>query len=178
MSITRLACALLISALSFHGTELLAATKNDKANKATTNANAIVSEGFRYDITPLPSFVQTINRPVQKSASSDSDQEFLLQERQISLLNKTPQRYVHTQTTAYSSNALESVSQVYIQFNPAFEQLALHAIRVWRDGKAIDLTKKVKLDLLRRESNLEKSMYEGDVTAIGILPDIRVHCGA
>jgi lipoprotein NlpI len=174
MSITRLACALLISALSFHGTELLAATKNDKANKATTNANAIVSEGFRYDITPLPSFVQTINRPVQKSASSDSDQEFLLQERQISLLNKTPQRYVHTQTTAYSSNALESVSQVYIQFNPAFEQLALHAIRVWRDGKAIDLTKKVKLDLLRRESNLEKSMYEGDVTAIGILPDIRV----
>ena len=174
MRITRLACALLLSALSFHGIDVLAVTKNDKTSKAATSANAMVSEGFRYDITPAPAFVQTSNRPVQKTTATDSDQEFLLQERQISLLNKTPQRYVHTQSTAYSSTALESVSQVYIEFNPAFEQLALHAIRVWRDGKAVDLTKKVKLDLLRRESNLEKNMYEGDVTAIGILPDIRV----
>lgn len=174
MSITRLACALLISALSFHGTNILAATKNDKTNKAVASANAIVSEGFRYDITPVPAFVQTVDRPVHKTSSMDSDMEFLLQERQISLLDKTPRRYVHMQTVAYSSNALESVSQVHMDFNPAYEQLALHAIRVWRDGKAIDLTKKVKLDLLRRESNLEKSMYEGYVTAIGILPDIRV----
>jgi lipoprotein NlpI len=174
MGITRLACALLISVLSLTSAELLAATKNDKASKALTSANVVVSEGFRYDITPAPAFVQTSNRPVQKTTATDSDQEFLLQERQISLLNKTPQRYVHTQSTAYSSTALESVSQVYIEFNPAFEQLALHAIRVWRDGKAVDLTKKVKLDLLRRESNLEKSMYEGNVTAVGILPDIRV----
>jgi lipoprotein NlpI len=45
---------------------------------------------------------------------------------------------------------------------------------VTRAGKVMDRTREVKFDLLQRETNLEKNLYDGDVTAVAILPDIRV----
>jgi len=146
-----------------------------KKAKAVGKDTTITSEGFSYQITPTPAFViNDIQAPISPNQDY-GDVVFKLMDRQISLVGQIPQEYVHFKSEALSASALQDSSQVYVTFNPAYQKLYLHGIHVWRNGKSIDLTRSVKLDLIRRESNLENNMYQGEVTAIGVLPDIRIN---
>jgi lipoprotein NlpI/transglutaminase-like putative cysteine protease len=144
---------------------------------SAVDSETLTSKEFSYQIGAIPAFVKQSSQsvPATTKGSSGGDVALLLYERQVSLLDHDPQEYVHTQLRPLTAAALKDVSQVNIIFNPEYQKLTLHAIRIWRDGKAIDLTHEVKLDLLRRENDLENGMYEGEVTAVGILPDTRVN---
>lgn len=138
----------------------------------------VSSKEFKYQIGPAPSFVVRSNNvhAAETTPSRESgDALIVLYNRQISLLGNVPEEYAHIAIKPLTSSALKDVSQTIITFNPAYQKLILHSIQILRDGKVIDLTHSVKLDLLRRENSLEKNLYEGNVTAVGVLPDTRVN---
>lgn len=146
------------------------------AKKPAPQQDVVASQEFSYQIGAVPKFVEKIQvRDASENGTRDAGEVLLpLYDRQVSLLNKDPVEYVRYEMKPMTASALPNVSQVYITFNPAYQKLVLHAIRIHRGGREIDLTRSVKLDLMRRERNLENNMYEGNVTAVGILPGVRV----
>lgn len=143
---------------------------------AAGTGQVIVSDSFRYDIAPAPAFVQRHAdvRTVQSGQNSETNTEILLVDRQVSLLQAEPQEYIRSVVRALNSQGLTQVAQVYIEFNPDYQRLTLHALRIIRGSQVLDHTRDVRLDLLRREQGLEQNVYGGEVTALGILPDVRV----
>jgi lipoprotein NlpI len=146
------------------------------AAKAPKSNDVIASKEFSYRIAPPPAFVmRTDSLPAQtEEASGASDAVVIFNDHQTSVEESDPQEYTRFATKPLTESALRAMSQIYLTFNPAYQKLTVHTIRIWRDGKAIDMTHKVKLDLMRRENNLENNLYEGNVTAVGILPDMRI----
>lgn len=74
-----------------------------------------------------------------------------------------------------NQNGIEDSSQLNINFDPAYQNLTLNSVLVWRDGKRIDKTTTAKMSLLQREEDLENLIYNGKHTLNIILDDIRVN---
>lgn len=151
------------------------ARSSNSATNPTQLDRIIGSTRFVYTVGARPKFVTF--RETTPSPSNDSlggDTQTLLYDRQVSLVGAEPWEYIRTQTQALNSQALQKVAQIFINYNPAYQKLIVHSIRVWHAGVPTDLTGRVKLDLLRRESQLDANVYGGTVTAVGVLPGIQV----
>jgi hypothetical protein len=64
-----------------------------------------------------------------------------------------------------------SISQTY---DPVYEALTFHTILIHRGNQVMDKLKGGKFEVLRREENMERLMYDGSLTAVFNLLDIRV----
>ncbi len=71
-------------------------------------------------------------------------------------------------------DALESSSTIQLNFDPAFEQLEIHSVDLIRDGVRTDKTNNVSVEVLKREENLESNLYDGSLTVIIRLEDVKV----
>jgi transglutaminase-like putative cysteine protease len=80
--------------------------------------------------------------------------------------------YTQQQLVPLDNAVIREVSEFPVDFNPAYQKLALHHIRVVRDGKVIDKAKDVRIDVLRREQNLERRILDGLKTALIVIPNV------
>lgn len=71
------------------------------------------------------------------------------------------------------SNAL-AAGNLAISWNPASGSPVVHSIKVYRDGQAMDLSKSVPFEVLRREDQLEVAVLDGTLTAVARVADLRV----
>lgn len=72
------------------------------------------------------------------------------------------------------SDGLQPAASFEMAFNPSYERLVIHGVRVWRDGAAREAARPEAFELFRRELNLERAVYDGRLTAHMIVPDVRV----
>ena len=72
------------------------------------------------------------------------------------------------------SDGLQPTASFEIVFDPAHERLVIHTASVLRDGERREAASPAAFELLRRELNLERAMYDGRLTAHMIIPDVRV----
>lgn len=70
-------------------------------------------------------------------------------------------------------DGLQAVARFDAAFDARFERLIIHGIKVIRDGVARDEGRPEAFELMRREPNLERAIYDGRMTAHMVLPDIR-----
>jgi len=120
---------------------------------------------------PPPAWV--INRDVPTGSDDvDSSVRYLLSDSQIDITGNHA-RSSRTITQARTSEGVNSIASVSISYLPSFQQLIIHRIRLLRGGTAIDLADPEGFQLLRREPNLERRMYDGALTADLQLSDVR-----
>lgn len=72
------------------------------------------------------------------------------------------------------SDGLQPTASFEIVFDPAHERLIIHTASVLRNGERREAASPAAFELLRRELNLERAMYDGRLTAHMIIPDVRV----
>lgn len=70
-------------------------------------------------------------------------------------------------------DGMQVVARFDAAFDPRFERLIVHQIKVIRDGVSRDEARPEAFELMRREPNLERAIYDGRMTAHMVLPDIR-----
>lgn len=58
-------------------------------------------------------------------------------------------------------------------FNPSFETLTLHHVRIIRDGVTREVDTRAGLEVFRRERDLERAVFDGRLTAHLSIPDVR-----
>lgn len=68
----------------------------------------------------------------------------------------------------------QQVANVVLDFDPGFQRLEVHFVRVVRGGNYIEHAKPETFQLLRRETNLERLVFDGRLTASLLIPDVRV----
>lgn len=69
----------------------------------------------------------------------------------------------------------ERAAQFNVSFDPAFERVEIHGVAVIRKGQRIEYAHKAFFEVLRRERNMERLIFDGAVTLAVTLPD--VHAG-
>jgi hypothetical protein len=66
------------------------------------------------------------------------------------------------------------VGNITASWNPASGAATIHHLRIWRDGKPIDILKKARFDVIRQEAGLESAVLNGILTATLQTPGLQV----
>jgi lipoprotein NlpI/transglutaminase-like putative cysteine protease len=145
-----------------------------KAAPAAPGASRQISKaGFSFLIEPVPSWVvpaaETPNVEVERAPM-----HYRIIDDQTRLTGAVRWSHTHFVRVLDEVGGLGTASQIEIQFDPKFQTLVLHHIFIVRDRKRIDKLDPGRVELLQRETQLERRMYDGRVTASIVLQDIRV----
>ena len=86
----------------------------------------------------------------------------------------TWRQYVRLRRVVQSPQALPLLGSLVIPWNPAYQTVTIHEVRIIRNGVSIDALKDREFTILRREENLESAMLSGVLSATLQLDDLRV----
>jgi tetratricopeptide (TPR) repeat protein len=136
------------------------------------------ASGKGYRIAPRPAWVvdppaSTDISPATTDAGSGARREVLIDEQVNYTLPKVQASY-RLRAVATDASTLGSVSQPQIRFNPAFHTVSIHDAHVVRDGRKLDRLKDARIELMRRETQLERQVIDGTETLLVVLSDVRV----
>jgi lipoprotein NlpI/transglutaminase-like putative cysteine protease len=134
----------------------------------------VQSEGFNYTIDKVPAWAQPAPAPAAPPWNGRSIVRYPLVDTQVNLSGAQPVRFQRTRVVAADPSGLALASELHIRFNPAYETIVLHEVGVSRGGGRTDRLPGLKIELLQRETQLERSVYDGVVTAFAVIHDVRV----
>jgi transglutaminase-like putative cysteine protease len=73
-----------------------------------------------------------------------------------------------------SAQGVQGMSQVGVSFDPEYETIQFHDLRVHRGGQVSDRLDLAAMQLIQQERDLERFQYNGQYTALFLLSDVRV----
>lgn len=112
--------------------------------------------------------------PKERAPADESVDDYLLDDTQVRVSAKTVEYYRHLRYRPRSPSQVEAGSQLEVDFNPAFERLVIHSARVERDGRVVARLAADEVKVAQREKGLEERIYDGALTALLFLHDVRV----
>ena len=92
-------------------------------------------------------------------------------EKQVSLTQQTT--YFKKAIRILSEAGVQNRSEITIEFDPSYEQLTFHSIRIMRNGKWINKLKAEKIKVIQQETELDRHLYNQSLSAILVLEDVR-----
>lgn len=128
---------------------------------------------FSYAVSPAPAWVV----PAQEPATATVEQapmHYRVIDEQVLVEPASNWRYTHVVRVANDAAGLAQASQIEIDFDPSIQTLTLHHLDVVREGRRIGKIDRKRIQLLQRETQLERAMYDGRVTLSVVLDDVRV----
>jgi len=150
------------------------------ASPKTAPKAAATQAAAGYRFGPVPAWVKPLPPAPALSAVSAASpgakaRREPLVDVQVQLLPRSATAtYVHLQHEALDTSTLRDVSEPQISFNPAYQQVVIHQAAVIRDGQRLDRLKGARIELMRREQQLERQLIDGVRTALVVLNDVRV----
>jgi hypothetical protein len=127
---------------------------------------------------PRPTWVSDVAIPALDEArlgSVDDGVYFLLYDTEDRIgASGGYEHYRRVVKKVTSRAGLESAAKLRYRYDPTRERFALHAVRVWRDGAAVDRLPGLTVSTARQEPRLDSGVVDGDVTVFSEIPDIRV----
>lgn len=121
---------------------------------------------------PPPSWVEpqdfSIDLPVKPSEVNFHQ---LLFDSQRNWEEKTS--YYHQAFRTLSQSGIEAGSKIEIDFDPNYQEVLVHTLRVFRDGQWIDQLEGSRYDLIQKEKDLDNNIFRGRLTLLYFLDDIR-----
>lgn len=139
-------------------------------------ASTVFAEAAEYRTGPVPGWVEPL--PVdaaRKAPDGQASGEWnILSDVQSRIEKNGRVNYYHFANKALDAEGVRSVADLSFVFDPSYEQLTIHAIRIIRAGKVIDKLASAKISVLQRETELEYRIYDGSKTVSVVLDDLRV----
>ncbi|TBW57953.1 DUF3857 domain-containing protein [Marinobacter halodurans] len=125
---------------------------------------------------PVPDWVTPIDIPVVESDGHEGSgsTDVLLFDEQLNLTGDTPRQFFHLANHIRNAEGLQDNSSLSVTYDPDYESIVIHRIRIHRDGRVIDRLPTADFQIYQRESNLERQLYNGNLTAHTVLDDLRV----
>jgi tetratricopeptide (TPR) repeat protein len=115
---------------------------------------------------PPAEWVKPAAIPKLAAPTDGSAVQVLLADTQANLGPEADATYVESATRILTPQGLAALATLSYPWNPDTETLTFHRLAILRDGKTIDLLKGGKaVTVLRRETNLQLAMLDGELTA-------------
>ncbi len=86
----------------------------------------------------------------------------------------TRESYTRIATRVLTEYGRANSGELRVGFEPSYQTLFLHHVRIIRDGEVLDRLDPAKVKLLHRETQAESGLYNGRLTALVIVEDLRV----
>jgi transglutaminase-like putative cysteine protease len=135
------------------------------------------ANGKAFEIAPSPAWVLPL-APELDAAPPAADLaggvHHLLSEHQLRVEGASRGSWRRMVAKALSEKGVESIANIEIRFDPAFQKLTIHQIVVRRGGEVINKLKASAVKVLQRETELEALIFDGSKTAHVFLDDVRV----
>ncbi len=126
--------------------------------------------GTRLVIEPTPEWI--IRRKVKGAQRVDGQPvTILLADRQIN--PDLMARYTRFVRRLETPQSVQEAGRIEISFDPASQKLFIHAISIFRDGKLTNFADLQEIKIIQRERELERGIYDGNITALILLNDLR-----
>lgn len=126
-------------------------------------------ETFRLE--PAPTWVGRAAIPWETPAAPDDHVVALLAHTQWA-----PEHFLRHERSVrrlLSREAVQQLSQVEVEWDPAVETLIIHELSLWRDGKKRSFAERSRFLLRQREGSFEQQLVHGRMSAIALLDDVR-----
>jgi len=140
-------------------------------------AAALPVAAREFQVDGRPAWVEPVPVPLQVQAppgTSTGGVQYLLADRQTRLEAHDRLVYRHFAMRPLTGDGVEDVAHVQVSFDPSYETLTLHAIKVLRGGRVLSRLDPAKVKVLQQEKDLEARIYDGRKTANVLLEDVRV----
>ncbi len=131
--------------------------------------------GAEVPVTPAPDWVTRIpiaSSPADAVSAADGIVEELVDDE--IRVGAAIERYRHRVQKLTSTAGVEIAGQVEISFDPSYEHLSLHSLVIGRGDQRIDALKRASIRVLQQESDLDEQVYNGALTALVVVKDLRV----
>ncbi len=102
---------------------------------------------------------------------TNESEVFLLLDYQVNVAAEAT--FVHVVKELRTADAVQDGSSITVDFDPEYQLLQWHSLDVVRDGKAFSQLQRDSFRLLQRESELERNLLDGSVSASVALKDVR-----
>ena len=141
-----------------------------------TSANAAVraDDAGQFEVRHAPAWIDVINvdtRTTNGSARSGIDG--LLEDHQIHVAGANVDEYFRRVRRVVTSAGVQNASELSIDFDPSYQRLVLHDVAILRDEKRIDEMSRDEVRIIEKESEAKDSIYDGQLTALLFLKDVR-----
>ena len=135
------------------------------------------AQAASYRVGPPPRWVTAAPTDLAAETKDNEDQSgslTLLTDYQCRVTSVTTERYFHQMTRILNASGLENLSDIEMDFEPSYEKLTIHYIRLLRGNATIDALKSGQVKVIQKETDLYQRIYNGTLTALVILHDVRV----
>lgn len=135
---------------------------------------SVKAQDSRLHIEKEPSWV-TISLPDYNETSLDMDADDgyidMVYEKQVSISGQSV--FYKRAIRVITESGVEDKSKINIRFDPAYSSLILHTIKIIRGNTPINKLDRKKIKLLQEETELPRHIYNGDISAVLFLEDVR-----
>src|SRR5262245_19499392 len=138
---------------------------------------ASAAEGRGFSKGPQPAWAKPVPVDVPEHAPVAQIRGgiyHLLSDRQVRVSGAVRELYAHFARQVLNEAGLENASQISIEYDPGYQQLVLNQVQVRRGGVWQDRLAGARIQLLQREPELESQVYDGTVSAVVFVHDLRV----
>ena len=129
-------------------------------------------------IKPPPRWVELNSLSVVANTNLEIDAHsgslYLLADQQFRVSDRGTERYYRHIRKVLSSAGLENVSQIELDFEPSYQALVIHHLRIIRGGTSIDVLRPREIKIIQQENELNERLYNGTLSAVAFLNDVRI----
>ena len=134
----------------------------------------VFSQSPRPSVAKEPAWVTNNNVDYNKTSLDKDATDGYIDisiEMQVSLADQT--EYFRSSKKIISQAGVQNGSQLSISFDPSYQQLIFHTVRIIRKGETINKLQLAKIKTLHQEEELANFIYNGALNAVLILEDVR-----
>ncbi len=106
--------------------------------------------------------------------AKDEPVSYYVVDRQARFSAAEKEHYFHYVERLNTSSAVEENSTVKVNFDPEYQRVVFHSLKVWRDDVARDLLDPAEFQIYREETERDRLIYNGALELAYLLPDVRI----
>ncbi|PZR25866.1 MAG: hypothetical protein DI535_16295 [Citrobacter freundii] len=125
-------------------------------------------------IAPAPAWVNPSSYDLNETFGEQDAEDGYLDlafERQISAVPYSV--YSKKVLRILTQAGIENISKVTVNYDPTYQQLVFHTVKVIRGNQVINQLNQAKIKTIQQEKGIDRNLYDGSLTAMLILDDLR-----
>jgi transglutaminase-like putative cysteine protease len=140
----------------------------------SAHAAVRADDAGQFEVRRAPAWIDTVAVDEHAATSNvRSGIEGLLDDHQVRVAGANVDEYFRRVRQVVTSAGVQNASELNIDFDPSFQRLVLHDVVVIRGGKRIDELARDEVRIIEKESDASESIYDGQLTALLFLKDVR-----
>lgn len=97
----------------------------------------------------------------------------LLNEHQVHVTKDGESHFYRTVRNVLSPSGVQNASELSLDFDPSYQRLTIHEVKVIRNGVANDAFEPDEVRVIDKEDDTDSGIYDGEKTALVFIRDVR-----